>query len=96
MEKRTLLAAQTAAGDSNSFSVEGARGVSVFALGLAGAETATLEVTLDGGNNFTAATDANGAIALTADQNSMLVVGPADYRIAKSATAAAVAIIAAG
>ena len=96
MEKRTLFAADTAAGNSLSFSVEGIRGVTVMANGLAGAETATLEISADGGVTWFDATDASGAIELTATQSTLLVVGPGDYRIAKSITAAAVAITAAG
>ena len=96
MDKRTLLAAATAAGNSLSFSVEGIRGVTVMASGLATTETGTLQITADGGVTWFNATDSAGAIQLTASQSTFLVVGPGDYRIVKSVTAAAVAITVAG
>ena len=95
-EVRELLAATTAAGNSTGFSVNADNPTSVFVTGLAGAETGTLQVTIDNGETFTDATDADGTIQATAAQNSFLVVGPGEYRIAKSATAGSVAVTVAG
>ena len=89
-----VIEATTGAATSIEFGVRGNTPMSVKCGGLAGAETAVVETAIDG--TWYAATDSNGAIALTADANTLLLVGPGVYRVAKDATAAAVAVTVAG
>ena len=93
---KEILAATTSAANSVGFEVNETHPTTVFVEGLAGAETAALEYTIDSGANWVAATDSNGAIALTADMNTIMVEGPGEYRIAKSSTVGSVAVNVAG
>jgi len=91
-----ILAPTTSAANSNGFSVNAGTPHSVFVVGLAGAETGTLQVTTDNGASYSNVSNADGTIQATATKNSFQVTGPGEYRIAKSSTAGSVGVAVAG
>jgi hypothetical protein len=96
-QEKTIIAPTTDAKVAeNTFNVGVDRPCSVFVSGLAGAEEAALEYTLDNGNTFVAAADSNGPIVFTATDNSKLVEGPGKYSISKDATVGAVGAVVVG
>lgn len=92
MKTSQILAPATDAGNSTAFSVDYDNPTTVIVTGLAGVETATLQLTTDQAT-WTDATYIDGTtIEATATVNNFLIVGPGVYRIAKSATAGSVGV----
>ena len=88
-----ILAAQTGAGNSRPFTVEKDTSVTVMTdIDLAGAETADIQITHDGGTTWKDYLD-GAAVELTATLNALRLYGPATYRVAKDATASATAVL---
>lgn len=80
-----MIQATTAAKISNPFRVLADKPVSVVAFGLAGAETAVIQIATDG-QNFEDVKDSSATMTATENQTSIIKGGL--YRISKSATAA--------
>ena len=93
MNVSSVLTATTDAANSIGFTVSDKLPTSVTVNDLAGSETGTLQVSVDEQASWDNASDLTGTdIALTATINTILVVGPGIYRIAKTATVAAVGV----
>lgn len=90
MIRREILAGTVSAAASDSFTVDGET-VGVIAVGLAGIETGTLQVSASGTTFADVYIDGN-IMQLTATNNIFTVYGPGIYRINKSATAGSVSI----
>ena len=85
----TLISSQTAAATSSGFQREEGQSATVFATALAGTETVTISISHDGGTTFV-----NTGYALTATEPAAHLDGPGIFRMSKSATAGACAVMA--
>lgn len=89
---KTLLAAQTGAGNSAAFYVPQMLNATVICSpDLAGAETADIQISHDDGTTWVDYQD-GAAVELTATQNGLRLYGPALFRVAKDATTGATGI----
>ena len=91
-----LLAPQTAAAASSPFKVSseqnGNRPVSVMTTGLAGAENADVQFSVNGGSIWNDLFQDGSQVRLTAINNSVTIYGPGLYRVDKEATAGAAGV----
>jgi len=83
--KQTTTATGAFRCDSTSYPLP----VTIIAEGLAGAETVALNISADGGSTYIPATDAAGAILLTATSTNVSITSPGMYQVVKTATIAA-------
>ena len=89
---KQILLATTSADQSDEFSVKSGATVTVYCKPiLAGAETADIQVSPDGGVTWQDYGD-GAAVELTATENSLALHGPTRFRIVKDVTAGATAI----
>ena len=89
---KTLLTAQTGAGNSDSFYVpQMLNRTLIVSPDLAGSETADVQISHDDGTTWADYLDGI-AVELTATKNSLRLYGPAWFRVAKDVTAGATGI----
>lgn len=87
---RTVIAPTTSAVTSAPFTVTPEREIYIFADGLDGTETVTLQRQSPGG--FVDVWCDGEQVILVADENIRMIEAPGTYRVVKSATAAPVAV----
>lgn len=92
----TSLSPTTSATASSSFFISGLERVTVICPGLAGAETAQLQISYDEGLTFIDYYDRDGIVQFTATCNGLLVEGPGTFRVDKDASVGAVGVYLAG
>lgn len=80
---RLIITAQASAATSNSFRVDRNEIVSVVSKGLAGAETATIQIS-NGDSTFSDIAETRAIMTATLPHTTICAVG--DYRVVKSAT----------
>lgn len=81
---RVIISAQTATATSNSFRVSKNEVITVISKGLAGAETATIQIG-NGDATFSDVVEASAVMTAAAPHTTINAIG--DYRVVKSVTA---------
>lgn len=87
---KVLIAATTAAASSAPFTLTPGQNAYVFAQGLAGVETVTLQ--RHGPAGFSDMYSEGQVVQLTATENTLLLEAPGTYRVVKSTTAGSASV----
>ena len=92
MSATEIVAAATAGGEGEFGATAGRLPVTLFAPGLAGAETVDIQISQDGGSTFTDVYQNGAQVQLDATNNVISLFGPGHYKAVKSATSASVGV----
>lgn len=87
-----VLIAPKTAGETSSFFTVGSSPTSIIATGLAGSEDVTVQIYDPATTAYANLLSAGSAVKLDKDANAVQIIGPATYRVVKSATTAAVGV----
>lgn len=95
MSSNSILAATTSAGNSSAINVVSGRAVTFTSSAILGSgETGILQISPDGGASYFNVRIGGTVQQLDPDNTALTAYGPGLFRIAKSATSAAIGIIA--